>query len=116
MLVANVLDLDAVAKLMHESAEKNHWPPKRSEAFMAHFKVELLDLEETGDLASKAQVKSVVLYHLGTRSEGVEPAALVSGVKKYFSGPVFAGADLDRYCLSGQVEKDTSARMLSSCP
>ncbi len=57
---------------------------------------EHLDLQELGELASKAQVKSVLLYHINPQ----DPAAYVSGVKKYFSGPIFAGADLDRYCLS----------------
>ena len=109
VLVSEVLDLEAATKFVHGLAEKNHWPPERSNALMAHMKVEHLDLEEVGELASRAQVKSVVLYHLGTSSEGVGAAELVSGVKKYFSGPVFAGADLDRYCLSDK------AQMLSPC-
>lgn len=113
VLVAEVLDLSAMTKFVHALAANNHWPPEHLNAMMAHMKFELLDREEVGELASKAQVKSVVLYHLAP--EGVEPAAFVSGVKKYFSGPVFAGADLDRYCLNGQAGKGTGARILSPC-
>jgi len=46
-------------------------------------------------MAAQAGVKSVVLYHYNP----ADPAAYVAAVKKNFSGPVFAPADLDRYCL-----------------
>ena len=113
VLVAEVLDLKVINKWIRAMAENNLWPPERLNAMMAHMKVELLDREEVGELASKAQVKSVVLYHFAP--EGVEPAAFVSGVKKYFSGPVFAGADLDRYCLGRPGGKAIGARILSPC-
>lgn len=112
VLVSEVHDLNAMVKFAHALGEEHHWSPQRSNALMEHMKFEHLDLEEVGELASKAQVKSVVLYHLNPEN----PAAFVSGVKKYFSGPVFAGADLDRYCLSRQVGKGTRVRILSPCP
>ena len=56
---------------------------------------EHLDIRDVGQMASKAHVKSVLLYHW----DPADPAAYVTGVSKYFSGPVFAGADLQRYCL-----------------
>ncbi|HLW83229.1 MAG TPA: MBL fold metallo-hydrolase [Candidatus Acidoferrales bacterium] len=113
VLVAEVLDLKAMAKIQHIAAEKNRWPPRRLDSMMAHFKFEILDREEVGRLGSKAQVKSVVLYHLGP--EGVEPAVFVSGVKKYYSGPVFASADLDRYCLNRPAGKGANTRILIPC-
>ncbi len=113
VLISEVLDLDAMVKFARALGEEHHWSPQRSNALVEHMKFEHLDMEEVGKLASKAQVKSVVLYHFG--SEGVKPAAYVSGVKKYFSGPVFAGADLDRYCLGRQDGRGTSARILSPC-
>ncbi|MGH9430700.1 MAG: MBL fold metallo-hydrolase [Terriglobia bacterium] len=112
-LVSQVSDFNAMSKFVHAMAARNHWPPQRLNSMMAHMKIEGMDREEVGELASKAQVKSVVLYHLAP--EGVGAAAFVSGVKRYFSGPVFAGADLERYCLSKQADKGTSARMLSPC-
>ncbi len=107
VLISVALDLDAMDKSLHEAAIENHWSAERLNGMMAHMKDEILDLKEVGELASKAQVKSVVLYHLGP--DGVQPAVFVSGVKKYYPGPVFAGADLDRYCLSDK------AQMLSPC-
>jgi ribonuclease BN (tRNA processing enzyme) len=58
--------------------------------------VEHLNLQQVGAMATKAHVKSVLLYHFNPQ----DPAAFVAGIKKSFSGPVYAGADLDRYCLS----------------
>src|SRR5579859_3885250 len=113
VLISEVLDLDAMVKFARALGEERHWSPQRSNALVEHMKFEHLDMEEVGELASKAQVKSVVLYHFS--AEGVESADFVSAVKKYFSGPVFAGADLDRYCLSRQAGKRTSARILSPC-
>jgi ribonuclease BN (tRNA processing enzyme) len=54
-------------------------------------KQELLDEKEVGEMASNAQVKSVVLYHYVT-----DPTAYVAAEKEHFAGPVFASADLDR--------------------
>jgi ribonuclease BN (tRNA processing enzyme) len=93
-------------------AEKDHWPPERLQAMMAHG-TEHLDSEELGELASKAQVKSVLLYHLGTAEK--DTAARILGVKRHFSGPVFAGADLNRYCLTKQAGEGASAPILKLC-
>jgi ribonuclease BN (tRNA processing enzyme) len=97
--------------MLQETAEKNHWPPERLKAMVDHGK-EHLDVEEVGEIASKAQVKSVLLYHLGDAEDSTAP--MISGVKKHFSGPVFAGADFDRYCL-GQAGNSTSSSSLSLC-
>lgn len=96
VLVSEAGDRNARLEFVHALAEKAHWTQERLDAMMAHMNSEHLDLQELGELASKAQVKSVLLYHINPQ----DPAAYVSGVKKYFSGPIFAGADLDRYCLS----------------
>jgi ribonuclease BN (tRNA processing enzyme) len=44
-------------------AARNHWPPKRAEAFRAHFVSWHLDTESIGELATKAGVKAVMLCH-----------------------------------------------------
>ena len=95
VLVTEVEDLNQISKFVTGMAERNHWPPERTAALMAHMRHEHLDEEETGNMAAKAAVKSVVLYHYNP----ADPAAYVAAVKKKFSGPVFAPADLDRYCL-----------------
>lgn len=76
-------------------AQQNHWDPQHTQTMSAHFTESHLDLEHVAQLASKAQVNAVLLYH-GRPSDA---AAYVAKVREGFSGPVFVPADLDRYCL-----------------
>ena len=111
VLVSEVGDLDQETKFVNGLAARNHWPPQRAAGMMAHFRREHLDEEEVGDMASKAQVKSVVLYHYNP----ADPAAEVAQVKKRFAGPVFASADLDRYCLGSSDGESKNDRVLVPC-
>jgi ribonuclease BN (tRNA processing enzyme) len=113
VLIAEVEDSSQVARSVDAGAERNHWPPERAGAMLAHMRQEHLDEAQVGEMASRAQVKSVVLYHYNP----ADPAAFVAGVKEHFSGPVFASADLDRYCL-GTVSGDgaPNAPILRLCP
>ena len=97
VLVSEVEDLAESMKFVHALGEKNHWPADRTNGMIAHMKQAHLDLPDVAEIATKVGVKSVVLYHFNPKN----PAAHVAAVKKSFSGPVFAGADLDRYCLNG---------------
>ncbi|HEV2616990.1 MAG TPA: MBL fold metallo-hydrolase [Candidatus Acidoferrales bacterium] len=103
VLVSEVNDLEQATKFVNGLAAQNHWPPQRTAAMMAHMRQAHLDEEQVGEMASKTRVKAVVLYHY----DPIDPAEHVAKVKKYFSGPVFASADLNRYCL----EKAAGARM-----
>ncbi|HEV8407358.1 MAG TPA: hypothetical protein VGQ34_05435, partial [Sphingomicrobium sp.] len=67
--------------------------------FRAHFISEHLDTGEIGQMASRAQVKAVVLYHYDPSGKA-DQAAHVTGVKKYFGGAVFAPDDLDGFCMT----------------
>lgn len=100
VLVSEVHDFAAITQFVEGLVKQNHWSPERAKELMAHMNFEHLDLKGVGEMATKAHVKSVLLYHFNPQ----DPAAFVAGVKKYFSGPVFAGADLDRYCL--RIEAD----------
>jgi ribonuclease BN (tRNA processing enzyme) len=106
VLVSNVLDLTAMGASVNRAAKRNHWSPQRTNAFMNHLRVELLDLQEVGEIASSAHVGSVVLNHFDPTVK--DPAAYVAGVKRFFSGPVFAGADLAAYCLRSRAGRDIS--------
>lgn len=113
VLVSEVIDIPAMAKLVDRMSMQNHWTPQRTDALMAHMKFEHLPMKDLGDMATKAEVKSVVLLHYSP----VEDAAIyVSGVKKYYSGSVFAGKDLARYCLSTPDASGADAHTLRSCP
>jgi ribonuclease BN (tRNA processing enzyme) len=98
-------DLDRFVSL---AATQNHWSPARTKAFHAHMQREHLDAASIGHLASKAHVGSVLLYHYRPQNKN-DVAAYISGVKKYFAGPVFASADLDRYCLDATHGKGSGA-------
>ncbi|MGH9727393.1 MAG: MBL fold metallo-hydrolase [Candidatus Acidiferrales bacterium] len=113
VLVSEVIDIPAIAKLVGRMSTQNHWTQQRRDALMAHMKFEHLPMKDVGEMATKAEVKSVVLHHYSP----VEDAAIyVSGVKKYYSGPVFAGKDLARYCLGTPDASRAGAHTLRSCP
>jgi ribonuclease BN (tRNA processing enzyme) len=113
VLITEVLDLNEIAKFVNGTAEQNHWPPERAAAMMAHMREEHLDEKDVGEMALRAQVKSVVLYHYNP----ADPTAYVASVKEHFSGPVFASADLDRYCLSTDAgDRARNPSILRPCP
>ena len=85
-------------RFVHSMAERNHWSPKRARAFRAHFISEHLDTDNIGELATRAGVKTVMLYHYDPLDKA-DQAAYARGVKKKFAGSVFAPDDLDRYCM-----------------
>ena len=90
---------DDLNKFIDQMAAQNHWPPARKQEFAGHMEKEHLTEDSLGELASKAQVKSVLLYHYSPQNKA-DRQARVDGVKKYFHGPVLAPEDLDRFCLS----------------
>lgn len=91
--------------------QQNHWSAERAKDFMAHMTQEHLNLDQIGEMASQAHVKSVILYHSGPG----DPSAYPPEVKKYFSGPVFAPTDLDRYCLAAPSGAEPASRRLRTC-
>lgn len=106
VLVSEVEDFAAVSAFVDRMAQQNHWSPERRNQFKAHLTEEHLDIKDVGQMAATAHVKSVVLYHW----DPADPATFVAGVGKYFSGPVFGGGDLQRYCLAAGSPADGSAR------
>ena len=102
-----VAEADAVSpadrdRFIDMMAGRNHWSADRTRRFRAHFAAEHLDTGEIGQIASKAHVKAVILYHYDPSSKA-DQAAHVAGVKEHFDGRVFAPDDLDRYCLSASI-------------
>lgn len=91
---------DELRSFIDQWGARNHFSPARKQAFAAHMEKEHLTTDSLGELASKAQVKSVLFYHYDPGSKA-EQQTLVVSVKKYFDGPVLAPEDLDRFCLSG---------------
>lgn len=90
-----------------------------ADALVRHMRAEHLPMQAVGTLASRAGVKAVILDHfLG----GNDDARFVAGVKQYYRGPVFAGADLARYCMAAATTaahgggRGAVARRLAPCP
>jgi ribonuclease BN (tRNA processing enzyme) len=77
-----------------------------------HMVREHLSMKAAGELATKAQVKALILSHLVGGEDG---ARFVAGVSQYYSGPVFAGEDLARYCLVGDTMRGTGSGALRPC-
>lgn len=104
VLVAEADALNAVTRdqFVNRLASRNHWSATRTRAFRAHFISEHLDTDEIGQLASRAHVRSVFLYHYEP-DDAPPHADYLEDVRKYFNGPVFAPDDLDHYCLSENV-------------
>jgi ribonuclease BN (tRNA processing enzyme) len=95
VLVSEVVDIEAVTKMLQAR-------PGLSEAtlnlLISHMVNEHLSPAEVGKIAQRAGVKMVVLTHFvpGVDSES-DPTVYTAGVKGEYSGPVFAGRDLDEY-------------------
>jgi ribonuclease BN (tRNA processing enzyme) len=107
VLVSEVEDLDAAEKNPRLHAAKSR------DVMTEHMRKEHLPLKSVGDLASRAQVKALILYHFVGGEDGVKFA---SGVEKYYSGPVFAGEDLARYCLgAGTAAGEGKTAALKPC-
>jgi len=112
VLITEVEDLGQVTKFVNGFAEQNHWSAERTSDLMAHMRQEHINETEVGEMATKAQVKSVVLYHY----DPADPAAHVAKVKEHFSGPVFASGDLDRYCVGPPNGKSNdNSSVISPC-
>jgi ribonuclease BN (tRNA processing enzyme) len=93
VLISEVEDLEA-------TGNTGRWPAAKSgnaDVMVEHMHREHLTMKAVGELASKAQVKALISYHFVGGDDGARFAA---GVRPYYSGPVFAGEDLARYCLT----------------
>ena len=100
-----------LSAFIRRMAEQNHWSPERAKIFMAHMTQEHLNVEQVGEMASRARVKSVILYHSGSGNVTTYPPE----VKKYYPGPVFAPADLDRFCLAAPSGVRPASPALHPC-
>ena len=100
VLVAEVEEsLDELRVFIDQMAARNHWPLARKQEFAAHMEKEHLTVDSLGELASNAQVGSVLFYHYDPENKA-DQQARVAAMKKYFQGHVLAPMDLDRFCLS----------------
>ncbi|HEY1659468.1 MAG TPA: MBL fold metallo-hydrolase [Candidatus Sulfotelmatobacter sp.] len=100
VLISEVEDLEAVEVGEKSPAARPGNAPGNGDVMAEHMRKEHLSFKALAELASKAQVKALILYHYVGGEDGAKFAA---GVKQYYSGPVYAGEDLARYCLSAEA-------------
>lgn len=94
VLVSEVLDPEALAALLTSLKSD----PAQKASFVAHMEQEHLAPEAIGRLAVKAEVKMVILSHIGAGGDGeTDLRRYTAGVRKYFSGPVIAAGDGDEF-------------------
>src|SRR5690348_918495 len=114
VLVAEVEESSAELRgFIDQMAAQNHWTPARKQEFDAHMEQEHLTVDSLGELASKAQVQSVLFYHYDPQNKAAQQAR-VAAMKKYYRGPVLAPMDLDRFCLS-QDDAQSQKPKFESC-
>jgi ribonuclease BN (tRNA processing enzyme) len=96
VLVSEVEDLDAITRAVQPQPGTASRAKGAGAALMEHLRSEHLPMDSLGELATRAQVKAVLLHHYVPPED---PATYVAGVRRSYAGPVFAGQDLERYCL-----------------
>ncbi len=112
VLVSEMEDLRGRENGARPQTEAGREASERAKALEAHMRLEHLTTEEVGKMATKAQVKTVVLYHLVLSGRTKN---FVSGVQEFYSGPVFAGEDLARYCLGAPGGDGNGSHALQPC-
>jgi ribonuclease BN (tRNA processing enzyme) len=111
VIVSEVEDLGG-AENIARAAGPNRQQTPNANALAAHMRMEHLPMKDLGEMATKAHVKTVLMIHFVGAGSGEQ---FVAGVKKYYSGPVFAGEDLARYCLGTADETGAVAHTLAPC-
>lgn len=95
VLVCPVNDLDAS---MQAFSTSTRLPPLALKAVRMHMEKQLITPDQIGILAQKAGVKLVILTHFSPGLDGETDASkYTSGVRKFFSGTVIAGRDLQEF-------------------
>jgi ribonuclease BN (tRNA processing enzyme) len=112
VLVSEVADLSAMPSAQQRRPDANRQPSPNESALAKHMQMEHLPIRDLGEMATKAQVKAVLMHHFVPANH---TERFISGVKKYYSGPVFAGQDLARYCLGVPGGEGEGPQTLSPC-
>lgn len=102
VIVSEVIDLDAIEKIVKAGTAADNAAPKALEIAIAHMEREHSAPDVVAHLAAAARAKAVLLYHFvpGTDQDEDQVKADVAGVKAGFNGQVVAARDLDRYCIN----------------
>jgi ribonuclease BN (tRNA processing enzyme) len=94
LLVSEANSVEARKQILIKSGQWQAMTPEEQARIMVQASKGHLSLEDVGNLASRAAVKTVVLTHLTSLPEGDDYTPWADEVKKYFSGQVLIAKDL----------------------
>jgi ribonuclease BN (tRNA processing enzyme) len=98
ILVSEVSVVDDLLAMLKKSGMWEKMPAGRQAGLFRHLRDDHLTPEEVGELASRAEVKRVVLTHtLLTGNDDADTRHYLDGVKKFYSGPVELAKDLKQF-------------------
>lgn len=107
VLVSEIMNGKAGVQLIERRAAADHWPAEERKYSIAHMTEEHLLPADVAKLAKAADVRAVLLNHIGPGLDNDEGTvkADVAGVRAGYSGQVIASRDLDRYCVDVHGKK-----------
>jgi ribonuclease BN (tRNA processing enzyme) len=98
MLVSEVLIIDDLLAILKKNGMWDKMSTDRQVGLVRHLREDHLTPEQVGKLASRADVKRVVLTHtLLTGNDDEDTRHYLDGVKKFYSGPVELAKDLKQF-------------------
>jgi len=105
VLITEAIDIVSMETLLQRVAASRPAGRRPTAAamqnLMGHMRFEHLDLPEVRNLAKDAQVRSVIVTHIGPESDATpEKGSFASRIQPGLSIPVLQGRDLAHYCVT----------------
>ena len=98
LYVTETTSPDDVVELYKKSGAWQAKTKSEQDAFLRHMHEEHVTPEDIGKMAAKAQVKAVVMTHIGPSSNPNDDyQRFVTEAKKYYSGPITIAKDLMKF-------------------
>jgi ribonuclease BN (tRNA processing enzyme) len=97
ILVSEVVSVDDVKESRIRDGRWQAMSPKEQQEYIRHMIEEHITPEQIGKMATKANVKTVILSHLTPRPDSDDYTAWADEVRKHFSGQVLIAEDLKEF-------------------
>ncbi|WP_345944696.1 MBL fold metallo-hydrolase [Variovorax sp. dw_954] len=97
VLVHEAMHLEATRAILRGMFQQQGRPPAEVESLITHVLTKHTSTEDVGRVAAAAGVKLLVLNHLipgGLEKQPLSDDDYIAGVRKFYSGPVIVGRDL----------------------
>jgi ribonuclease BN (tRNA processing enzyme) len=97
ILVSEVVSVDDVKEARIRDGRWQAMSPKEQQEYIRHMVEEHITPEQIGKMATRANVKTVILSHLTPRPDSDDYSAWADEVRKHFSGQVLVAEDLKEF-------------------